>query len=457
MYNSGQLKWEDGIIGKLENYWMERFPVRRLFVRGLATAFVNLGCSELVIQNKIGDVLPITFLLAIDDVSSFKTPPLMGLRRLVVQLSRNLLDPAKFTVPGFVEHVCGRKKRKDMEATNPHPIGLILRDEISKLNAEKSQTGYGAILAFLCELWNGWIESASTRSYGLEGGIKTLHSMTATSNYHFLKTLEEDFWIIGVGSRASWVTKLEREGATEEWDEDFFFRKWDEEEEILYTEVIKMWRKINNKGKLYVVLDMQANHRWLEYDKQCRSETRKEKDEIIKTLMSKRGHLALRLVIPYTASVMRFEKGMMEINLEDINRAISDVEEQFVCGKMLVEKWRKTRAEKKEDRSKTSKYDLIEMMTWMVKVGGGYCSPTEIKGAFYLSNSKFIKDKLEIGSAKNPAWIEEYVPAGLLVDYLRLGTIKVGKIFERFKPKTGSSPAIYKITEEGKNVVKENI
>lgn len=458
IYSKGSMRvaWKEGLIGKLESFWIERFPVKELYCRGLATGLGSLACSKMVIRNRIGRVYPIMFLLAIDDVSSFKTPPLMALRRAIIRIGRGLLDPPKFTPPGFVEHVCGRKKRKDMEATNPHPVGLILRDEISKLNAERTTSAYASLLGFLCELWDGWIEGSQTRTYGFEGGLHTHHSMTATSNYHFLETLDEDFWLIGLGARALFVTALERGGATD-WDEDFFFPEWDEREEELYKEIKVIFNQIRSHGKPYVNLEQTANKRWREYDKQCREETRKEKDKILKTLRSKRGHLALRLAIIYSASVTSFNENMLEILLEDVDRAIKDVEEYFKNAKMLVEKWRKVKTKKEEKRGHTSKYDLMEMMTWMTKPGKGYCSPTEIKGAFFLSNVTLIKDKLEIGCAHNPAWIEEIVPEGQLVQYLKLDPNVDGKMYERFKPRRGGSPTVYKITEEGRKEVEKNL
>jgi len=419
---------------------------------------VSLACSKLIIKNKIGRVYPIIFLLAIDDVSTFKTPPLMALRRAIIEIGRGLLDPPKFTPPGFVEHVCGRKKRKDMEASNPHPVGLILRDEISKMNAERTASAYASLLGFLCELWDGWIEGSQTRTYGFEGGIHTHHSMAATSNYHFLETLDEDFWLIGLGARALFVTMLERGEEATDWDEDFFFPDWDEDEEKLYSEVKVLFNKIRSRGKLYVNLGLSANERWREYDKQCRIETRKEKDKVLKTLRSKRGHHALRLAIIYSASILGFNNdGTMEVTLDDINRAINDVEEYFENARMLVEKWRKVRTKKEDKRQHSSKYDLMEMMTWMVKVGKGYCSPTEIKGEFFLSNVSKIKEKLDIGCNHKPAWIEELVPSGQLARYLQIDPRVDGSIYERFKPKTGSAPAIFKITEEGRKEVERNL
>jgi hypothetical protein len=449
-FDVNRVPWEEGIIGKLEEHW-RRFPVRGLYPRGMATAFTSLGLRKLRIVDELGDVHANIFLLPISDVGSYKTPPLKAFRRLVVKLNRKLLAPAKFTPVGFTELCTGRKGQKDKEDVDPQTMGIIIRDEISKLNAEKGQSAFGAILAFLCELWDGWIEGYRTRTYGYEGGIQVYYSMVGTSNFHFLGTLDEDFWIIGLGARCLLVDKLKnRKG---KWNEDFFFPSWSEEEERVYNEVIDMLCNLRDQSLKFVLLTPAANSAWREYEYKCEQSLKKEKDDIIKTLITKKAQNVLRLVMPYAASVMSFDKHRnLVIFPKDMKRAIDDVEEYFECAKELVDEWKRRQKKPEEHRAKRSKYDLIEFVTLMINYGNGYGSPTEIVGLTDVSNATHVKNTLLIGANKNPPWLEVVVPELMLTVRYKNGEVSK-ELYKRFKPKSGPDPIIFKVTPEGRKAV----
>lgn len=443
------LAWENGIIGKLENHW-KRFPIRSLFCRGLATSFMSLETSKLKIRNELGEVSGNFFVLAIDDVGTYKSPPLYALRRLVLKYNKDLLSPAKFTVPGMVEHICGQKQQKEKEEIKQHLVGLIIRDEISKINAECTMNGYGQLLEFLCELYDGYIEGGKTRTYGYEGGMFAYYSMVGTSNFYFLRTLSRDFWTIGLGARDLIVNDLERRIG--KWTEDFFFPTWNEEEDKVFGEVIDLMKKYRDEYIKRTIIMHDANKRWCDYEYQCLEEKKKEKDDIVKTLITKKAQNVLRLTINYAASIFSIEGRDLVITLDIMNRAIADVEEYFECAKQTLIEWYKQHDQRKEERVHSSKYDLDEFLRWMVIYGKDYGSPTEICANLNLSNSSYVKNALLNGANKNPPLLEVAVPELQLKKMYDANLISK-ELFERFKPKSGSYPIVFKITETGKKTV----
>jgi hypothetical protein len=344
-----------------------------------------------------------------------------------------------------------------LEDIKPHRTGIIIRDEISKLAVEKGQRHFAGLLEFLCELWDGHIESYRTRTFGFEGGFDVYISMISTGNDLFLKKITEDFWIIGLGARVLFVDDIEER--KEKFGKYFFYSSVKKKElEQAYSEIIRMMKELKGKNLKSILWEHAAEIRWKDYEWECKQARDKLKENdsgntlVQRTLIAKKAQQVLRLAMNYAASRFSINEYGLFIRIEDIERAITDVEEYYNCAVRIVDGWERRKAQKLEERAKSSKYDLREFVTWAIVHGKDYCSPTEIGGATDCSNVSLIKKTLYIGVNKNPPWLEEVVPYLFLDNYFKEG--KVSKeIYNRFKPKSGNSPAIFKVTPEGKKAV----
>ena len=440
------LKWEDGLVGTIEKT-LEKYPVKKLYKRGLATAITSICIPDLKQWNEIGDVTPNHFLIIIDSSGKFKTPPFKEILNFINIFFPNLKAPARFTIEGFIEHVTGNEEK----GIDPHPCGLILRDEISRLAVEKSQKQFSGLLAFLCELWNGYIEGYRTRTYGFEGGCDAFYSFVGASNHAFLRKMDEEFWEIGLGARAEFLTNIEIK--FDMYSDEFFWSSSNlVKHKVAFEKIAVMMQQIMaaNLKRAYVLPD--ADQLWREYEYKCRQHANSllKKDpygnEIIVTLIAKKAQKVLKLAMNYGASRMTFEDHTLHICLEDMQRAIDDEEEYYKNALEVYSKWKKVRNKKEKQLTlPKSTTKINEYLELAVKLEG-LCSTSEVKKMLGDSNAtnitKIFLDGRDIGLFEY--YCDRFNPKKKLnVEELK-----------RFKG-MGPIPDIFKVTEEGYKKAKE--
>lgn len=444
------VRWENGIIGTLENFW-KKYPVKLLWRRAQATVFTSLAIPKVELNDQLGPVKANVFAWNLTDSGGYKSPILKALRRLMVQYDKKLILPSKFTVEGLTEQCTGRNSKRDLEDIEATPIGVILRDEVSRILIEKSQKQFGNLFAFLCELWDGWIEGYRTRTYGNEGGVPVFVSMCAASNEHFLKKMEDDdFWIIGLGARINLLDDIEIPFG--KYNQDFFESSVGEiidAEKEVYNRVITMIHKLKREPIYAAMIQPNATDRWVNYEYAIRTAKQVEKDKIKKAQLAKKAQHVLKLGLNYAASRLNVHLNILFIELEDINRAIADSEEFFNATMRIVRKWRGIQTERftnpPQKISAATKH-LQDYMVWIAtQAPEGMCSATEVQVQFIVSNVSSIIKILEL--AKKSEYLEiiaETNDQGKLSD----------EQYKRFKRAAGFTPKVYGITEKGREYVK---
>ena len=445
-----RLKFEDGIIGKLEEYW-KIFPIKPIWLRAQGVVFTSSAISKVELNDRLGPIKGNIFVWNLTDSGGYKSPILRALRRLFVTYNKSFLLPARFTIEGLTEQCTGRHGKEGLEDIVGTPVGVILRDEVSRLIIEKGQKQYGNLFAFLCELWDGWLEGYRTRTFGSEGGIEVYISMCAASNEHFLKKMDDDdFWIIGLGARIELLDDIEI--PFKKYDLSFFEDAEDtikNRENEVYNEVIVLMKQLINENIIKALIKPNAANRWIEYEYKVRQEKEIETDKIRKAQLAKKAQHVLKLAMNYAASRLNIYSNILFIDLEDLERAIADAEEFFNATMRLVRRWRNIQTQKftnppsRIDAATKHKQDY---MSWVVKkfVDGIFCA-TDVQVEFEASNLTKVTEVLVL--CVKSKLLE------IIANQNEQGSL-TNEQYKRFIPKAGFSPRVYKVTEEGRKYVK---
>ena len=453
-YCDDEVSWENGMIGKSTTAW-KHYPVNETWKRLQAATFVSIFLKNVKLVNQYGPVKGNLFVFTISDSGQGKSPIIKALRRLFLMYNRKLLLPAKFTVPGLTEEMTGRTGKKEngreLEDIEARREGIIVRDEASKLISEQNQKCYDDLFAFLCEIWDGWLEESRTRTFGTEGNVEVYVSLCAGSNRQFLKKMQTDeFWTIGLGARMLFQFNIEVPFGM--LSNDFFDTGKDIEcnENKAYEEIITMGQKLETLNIKLTMLNPSAEIKWKEYELKRRNEYRAERDDIRKAQLAKTAQNVLKLSLVYAASRLNVHQGVLIISLEDMERAINDVDDCFNNVNKIINVWRKTQNEKNvsnESKMSVAWQHLAEWMPWIANLKDKMCSIPEVRGHFGVANADDVKKVLTL--ATDCKYLEEICNQA---DYREVLTEEQVK---RFKPARGICPSVYRTTEQGLDWVKK--
>jgi hypothetical protein len=440
------LTWEEGIIGQYETFQLKRFPFNPMWARALGTTLTSAAAHKLVIKDKKGPVRANIFFTYIGSSGiGYKSPPLRMTREILSEFDKKKLSPTKFTPQGFTEYVegtsgevRGKKSRKEIP---PHPVNVILRDEISELLGELRSPHLAEMKQYMSKLWDGWIEGYYTRKAQFEGGIPVYVSLCAAGSTDFYDLLEESFFTQGLGNRILWVTETKIK-PTRQDEEEFFFPDEDVEFEKLKEDIIGKLKQIETlKG--WVTLAPGAAKRWCDFEYQYTSTAANASDGgsyIIKIPLN-----VLKLAMLYSTSKLQIDKGYLWVTEEDMVMAIEDAKNYESMWKDAMWQWGKKIVEGKSERLvPTSMYDLKKYVAFAIQ-HNDLVSKTEISAELVCPDKTRVGDILETGVDKG--W---FIVIANQSDTSKLTPEQI----KRFKPLRGYIPTIYKATVKGKEEYK---
>lgn len=427
--------WEQGLIAKLERFLVERYPIPDLWARAIGIALVSIALHNVKhFETRYGKLKPNVFIVYIARSGmGFKSTVLNRVIEIVLEWNPDLLGPSRFTTEGLYDYINGRKDENGKPISLPHDSFIIIRDELSNIFKDSRRDYMNRLLEDLSMLYDGKFEPYATRKYGLEQfewktGLYVV--LVSATTEHFLKLMNEDFFIQGLGNRFLYVVgdnpKIEKLDPHE-----FFYNSEDEEWKELKKEIVEDLKKIEEAASAFVFPE--AGKMWTDFQYECYKEAVETGDEYIMRLPEQ----ALKLAIIYAASRFDIKFRVVNVREEDMRRAIEDVKrfkEQYVkVGQWWIEQ---RRTAKEEPYIRPAKYDLKNVCYLAATMGGGYCTVREISAWLKAPGKHLISDLLENGvDAGYFEALSEYdVPP-----HLR----------ERFRPKRGPYPTVYRLTEKG--------
>jgi len=432
------VSWEEGIIGKMEQFLLRRFPIGPMWARAIPTALTSVALHNATLRDEMGLVKANVFITYIAPSGlGCKTPLVRFARNIMFKWAPSLLSVGKFTPEGYTEYVGGTKKKKDREPTLPHPVNIAIRDEFSKFLSE--QAAYNkTILEFFSDLWDGWIEGSYTRKIQFEGKIPVYFTLLSSSTEYFLNLLKESFFTQGVGNRILWIVETPPEPKRKNED-TFFFGKGEKDVEAdkLTKETIENLANLTSPKDVFIL--QEARKLWVDYDHKMRysayvSKNFKGSFEIKQSLN------VLKLGMIYSGSCFNYHEGVITIDKENMKRAIEDTNKYYDMWNKTMDLWKLRTVKKRlETRLPSSKYDLLDMLNFAKGMGG----LTSVKE---LSDGLNCPDRTTVGKV-----VALGVSKGLLkivAEKGKRGNLSLDQ-YSRFKGKRGPSPQIFMVTEKG--------
>ncbi len=448
-----RVAWENGLIGKGEAILTCRYTIPPLWARGIITVINSLGLRNLMFKDMMGPVRPnVWFAYIASSGAGNKTPPLRLIEdEILMNYNKELIAPSKFTPPGFTEWAQGTDGKEDgkqkRKAIPPHPHGIIIRDEASRLLGENKNSPYTVEMKeFLSELYDGKIEGNYTRQYQHEGNIRVFVSLAMASSPYFYDLLEDTFFTQGTGNRILWNTEIKQE-PTKEDPHKFFFSSgcadeaWDRFK-IDTIENLRSLEQIKEIGNI----EQAARVLWVDYQYECRCiAAKRPKRDAYASYITKQPLNALKLAMNYAASVNSVDdSNLLWILKEDMERAVNDTKAYTENWKQVLAEWKEWIEESKRKRLQKPleerKYELTKFVKFGMTFKDKLFCITDIVKEENLRDRTAIGEILSIGVDKG--WLEVY---GGVKDPYKLTPEQT----KRFKPRGGIMPTIYRITMLG--------
>jgi len=440
------LPWEKGIIGEIETFLLNRFNFNPMWARALATTLVSAAIPKMTINDEMGEVKGnLYFVYIAKSGLGFKTPSINFLRKFLIAYNRNVISVSKFTPEGYTEWVGGTSQKlssdgkETRKAVQPHPVNVIVRDEASVILGENKFSPHLATQKeYISKLWDGWIEGYYTRKMQFEGNLPVYVSLCACSSEYFYDLLDEDFFTQGTGNRILWITQEMVEPKKINPIRFFFNGEKDDELEVLIDSVIGKLRRLEATANAFITGD--AAKLWTDFQheymiKASHSEGRAGA-YCVKLPLN-----ALKLAINYSSSCLHIENNNLFITKEDMKQAIEDVRKYEAMWRETMKQWKNwTEGEKHEKRLTTSKYDLRKFLAIGLQCEGKMFSASTIRSMGEYPDKTKVNEIINLGVEKG--WFEVVADAntqGKLTD----------EEYKRFKPKTGFSPQVFKVTQKG--------
>jgi hypothetical protein len=456
------LKWEEGVIGKIETFLLSRFPISEMWARALATTINSTALYGYVLQDQMGSVKGNIWSIYVSGSGTgVKTPPIMFGRRLVNAYDKNKLSVTKFTPEGYTEYVQGTSEKIDKEGkvqrkfVPSHPINVILRDEASVILGEnKSSPAFASQKEYLSKLWDGYIEGYYTRKCQFEGNIDVYVSLCAASSKYFYKLLDEEFFVQGTGNRILWVTQKDVKIDRLESSSFFGVRgENDHEFKTLAKDVVKNLKYVENLGGksiedcCEVEMESKAGELWCDFHYEYSSKANKVScnagSYLIKIPLN-----ALKLSMNYASSRLGYLGGkILFIQEQDMKMAIEDVRKYEVMWKEALKEWRDyNQLDKTDKRLPTSKYDLRKFVEFAL-LHDGLITVNEIQSIGDYPDKTKVGEILELGYEKG--WLA-------IIANCNNASKLTPEQLKRFKKPKGFLANIYQVTEKGKAEYEES-
>jgi len=440
------VKFEDGVIGKLERFLQARFGIGKMYSRAIATCVFSVCLHNVHVMDKMGPVHPAVF--AIDIGASglgVKTPPLRVARKIVEEFNLDYLKTGKFTPQGLREWIAPdiTIPNKDGTMKKPHKTFLLLRDEASTLFGEQADY-MKDLYEDLSEIWDGFLQGYSTRGFGDEGNTEVYGSLLAAGSPKILAGLDPMFFVQGLGNRVLWVFE---DAVFKPFPPDFFFGSaQDSELETLIQETVSHMRELENACESATIWKPDA---WLIWANTLRESFTKPGDDAMKEYQSKAILNTLRLAANYAAS--RFSvtnSGDVAVSEADLAMAIDDM-------KVFVQMWQKVVTESKRQRAgdfgriKQRKVDIRAVLSVGVRLG--MFTKSQLKEELDTTDNVAVRETINT--------LLEDGRLACLTEVDDEGKVTKGRVpaevWKEFRK--GHEPAVYEVQEKGKAWLEANL
>jgi hypothetical protein len=323
--------WTDGLIHKVEEFYLERFNFHPMWARGLATILVSTALGNMhkfEISDDWGDVYANVYFIYIGRSGiAIKTPPIKMLKKILYAYNKDVICPTKFNSASFAEwvegtsgKVGGKQKRKKIP---PHSINICIADEASRILGDfKHNPNRRDLPEFISKLWDNEIEGKYTRGMQIEGNINVYFSMLAASSRYFYKLLDKEFFTQGLGNRILWI--VEKKFKPPELEVEKFFYRYarDNKFNSFRNEIVGMMRTINEAHGIWIEKD--AGQIWIDFANKFFEKIAGMKDYEAE-YSAKVALNILKLAMCFSASRLNIDPvNMIHIEKEDMERAIED-------------------------------------------------------------------------------------------------------------------------------------
>lgn len=432
--------WDNGVIGKMEQFIQRRWNVGPMWARAIPSSLVSVAGHNVILYDEEGGVTTCIFVLWVSPSGTSKTPTLIPVRKILREFNPDLLAPAKFTPEGFTEWVTGGK-----EESIAHPNNIVIRDEFSVLLKEKKGHLYmSAILEYLSNLWNGYIEGYYTRSHGFEGDLDVFVTMLAAGSDDFLANMEEEFFTQGLGNRILWNDEppppaVKRDAGKYFYEGDLSF---DPDQFSLKNDVIGMLKRIEEVKEVFIQEDAAQIFVNFKYSIECtRKANPTHEESLVYSYMVKQSLNALKLSMVYALARLNIEAGCLMVTGRDMLKAIEDVQTYYEMRNRIMKKWRVMRERRKRENLPAERHTVDTVIEAMVDLGGRFTI-----GDLYAETnvSRPTLGNYIIGCMEQ-GWVKEIAKAG-----------EQGKLtdeeYKRLRNRGGRGPtsAVYEVTPEGR-------
>lgn len=442
------VEWEEGIIGKVEKFFLERFNFHPLWARGLGTTLVSatLGnMDKFELSDEWDDVYANLFFTYIGRSGlAIKTPPIKMLKKILVDFNRDVLCPTNFNPESFAEWVEGtsgkigdKQRRKKI---SPHPINICVADEASRILGNiKFDQNKRNLPEFISKLWDNEIEGKYTRGMQIEGNINVYFSLLAASSKDFYRLLDKPFFTQGLGNRILWI--IEQDFKPPEINPNKFFYHYAQDNKFteLRNTVVDSMRKISECYGIWI--EKPATELWAMYANKVFGDIVGMKDNEAE-YSAKVALNSLKLSMCYAASRLNIDlEKMIHIDISDMHRAIEDGKKYLKMWKLAMIQWADFSRDDNEERIKTSKYDVEKFVRLAVENSGTVCV-SEIMKMGYPDRNK-INERLVLGVEMG---YFELVNAPKVDDK---GSLTDEQYRHYVEITHGNIPLVYRVTKKG--------
>lgn len=349
----------DGIIEIYSVKFSKNSNVPLSVSRAYVQSAISSQLSQVVAQDSKGVVLPNIGLIWIGPSGIGKTP---ALESIIFPLDQILKDGSTYSYDKIYNRLTGEflihsiSKLKD----NRRHIVAVIWDEVTTLAKSAANRATSSLFETLNGLYDGRLPGSGSVSRGEDGASNVYPGIFIMSGTPlFLKYIDEDFWIIGLGTRLDFLPYEspppsdispdleERENIVGDFRGDLL--------KLRGIKMVKwrldMWKKYNEYQKK-IMSDVRIVQEDLE------ASMNQDNFEIISK--SKFPLKVLKYAIIHAASRMNFsDSGLLQVEIQDLDKAIKDVEE-FHRNMMVVYRfW----------LSMNQKYDITSLIE---KIKKGY-------------------------------------------------------------------------------------
>ena len=448
--NFTKVEWQETLIGKFEQFLIDRYRIDTIVARMMAVSLVSVALANLEdYSDEFGQINCGMSFWWLAKSSIGKSPPLTRLRMILKEYNTNIIAPTRrVTTAGLSEWVSGRKGKVSTtgtavrDAMGPHKICFFLCDELSKY-IKGINTDFGNdLMEWHSQADDKYIEGAITRAYEYEKDAEVYQVFFGAGTEYVFEKIPDAFFKQGWGNKIQFLCT---QGVQVKRLRPSFFLDGgsDKEFDVLKTFVINEMHTIET----YTCAYCQSSKLWIDFQFWIFEEA-EATHGFDYSYLRKLPYAVLKLATIYSANIHNKEETSNVLTVDDemMMKAIED-------GLQLYKNWVKAHEwwvqEKKdgEDKEKPVLTDLERIMMWVVDVGNGYCSTTEIKAALNASNASRVIEKLDLCIDKG--WLSLVCDKDALILQYKAGMMTID-LFNRLKSKHGSDPRCYKITEEGK-------